>query len=138
MLSRLFNGTRTTPNWTAESDQAVAQFGIRLASARCHAMVTPTHRRAYLYDNGQTMKDEHSSITAFNGLATTANWTAESDQQMHTSAIMWQVQEMSWRDSVSHRRAPLYDNGQTDEGRAFVYYGSAVLLQRLPVGQPRA
>ena len=80
------------------------------------------------YDNGQT--DEGRAFVyhgSASGLSTTANWTAESDQASayfgYSVATAGDVNGDGYADVIVG--APNYDNGQTDEGRAFVYHGSA-------------
>ncbi len=83
----------------------------------------------YGYDNGQTNEGRafvyHGSAT---GLSTTAPaWTAESNQvsaQLGGSvATAGDVNGDGYADVIVG--ADSYDNGQTDEGAAFVYHGSA-------------
>jgi MYXO-CTERM domain-containing protein len=116
--------------WTAESDQATASFGTSVASAG------DVNADGYgdvivgapSFDNGQT--DEGRAFVYFgsaSGLSTTAVWTAESDQataSFGTSvASAGDVNADGYGDVIVG--APSFDNGQTDEGRAFVYFGSA-------------
>ncbi|MBP7514092.1 MAG: FG-GAP repeat protein [Flavobacteriales bacterium] len=126
-------GLNTTPNWTAESNQTNALFGGSVASAgdvngdgfsdvivgaRWYDGVQSDEGRAYVY---------HGSAT---GLSTTANWTAESDQNnasFSTSvACAGDVNGDGYSDVIVG--APGFDNGQTDEGRAFVFHGSVTGL----------
>jgi hypothetical protein len=73
----------TTPDWTAESDQAAAQFGVGVSNAGDvngdgygDVIVGANY-----YDNGETNEGRafvyHGSAS---GLSTTPDWTAESDQ----------------------------------------------------------
>ncbi len=79
------------------------------------------------YTNGQSGEGRafvyHGSAS---GLSATANWTAESDQ-----ASAWFGQSVSTAGDVNGDGysdiiigALYYNNGQTNEGRAFVYYGN--------------
>ena len=76
-------GLGSTPDWTAESDQAGAEFGFDASTAGDvngdgYADVIIG---ALLYDNGQT--DEGRAflyLGSASGLASTPSWTAESDQ----------------------------------------------------------
>ena len=96
---------------------------------------------APIYDNGQT--DEGTAFVYYgsaSGLSTTANWTAESDQASawfgYSVATAGDVNGDGYADVIVG--APIYDNGQADEGRAFVYHGSASGLVPLPAGLQRA
>ncbi len=126
-------GLSTTANWTAESDQASAQFSYSVGTAGdvngdgfSDALVGSPY-----YDNGQTDEGRafvyHGSAA---GLSTAANWTAESDQDGATFG--WSVGTTGDVNGDGYAEvivgAPAYDNGQTDEGRAFVYHGSAAGL----------
>jgi hypothetical protein len=124
------SGLSATAAWAAESDQANAQFGTSVASAG------DVNGDGYgdvivgapSFDNGQT--DEGRAFVYFgsaSGLSTTAVWTADSDQataSFGTSvASAGDVNGDGYGDVIVG--APFFDNGQTDEGRAFVYFGSA-------------
>jgi hypothetical protein len=130
-------GLSTSANWTAESNQAFANFGFSVSSAGdvngdgfsdvivgAPEFDSPeaNEGRAFVY---------HGSAT---GLSTSANWTAESNQG--NARFGWSV---SWAGDVNGDGfsdvivgAYLFDNGQTDEGRAFVYHGSASGLSTTP------
>jgi uncharacterized repeat protein (TIGR01451 family) len=123
-------GLAATAVWMAESDQAYAWFGYSVAPAGDvngdgYADVIVG---AYQYDNGQT--DEGRAFVYFGsaaGLATTAAWTAESDQAGanfgYSVATAGDVNGDGYADVIVG--SYFYDNGQTDEGRAYVYLGSA-------------
>ncbi len=124
------SGLATLPAWIVESDQASARFGWSVGTAGDvngdgYADVIVGAPR---YDNGQT--DEGRAFVylgSAGGLSTTADWTKESDQgsaQYATSVgTAGDVNGDGFSDVIVG--APLFDNGQTDEGRAFVYLGSA-------------
>src|SRR5207249_975703 len=83
---------------------------------------------ALVYDNGET--DEGRAFVyhgSASGLATSPAWTAESNQAGaffgDSVATAGDVNGDGYSDVIIG--AELYDNGETDEGRAFVYYGSA-------------
>jgi hypothetical protein len=77
------SGLSTTPNWTAESNQANAEFGFSVASAGDvnGDGFSDVIVGAWLFDNGET--DEGRAFVyhgSASGLSTTPNWTAESNQ----------------------------------------------------------
>ncbi|MGQ0721979.1 MAG: FG-GAP-like repeat-containing protein [Candidatus Eiseniibacteriota bacterium] len=129
-------GLSTTPAWSAEGDQAGARFGSSVAGAGdvngdgfADVIVG-----AYLYDNGQT--DEGRAflyLGSAGGLSTTPAWTAESDQAAAEFGVVAGAGDVNgdgFADVIVGSR--LYDNGQTSEGRAWVYHGSAAGLSVAP------
>jgi FG-GAP repeat. len=130
-------GLSTTPSWTAESNQAGAQFGNSVASAGdvngdgfSDVIVGAPEFDSPEANEGRVFV-YHGSAT---GLSTSANWTAESNQagaQFGNSvASAGDVNGDGFSDVIVG--AYLFDNGQTDEGRAFVYHGSASGLSTTP------
>ncbi len=121
-------GPSTTANWTAESDQADANFG------NCVSTAGDVNGDGYSdvivgapwYDNGQT--DEGRAYVyhgASTGLNTIADWTAESDQADrfgYSVSTAGDVNGDGYSDVIVG--ASGYDNGEADEGRAYVYHGS--------------
>jgi hypothetical protein len=127
------SGLSTTPAWTAESNQSEAQFGSGVSTAgdvngdgfsdvivgaEQYDNVPADEGRAYVY---------HGSAS---GLAATAAWTAESNQSgsafgAEVSAA-GDVNGDGFSDVIVGAR--FFDSGQTDEGRAYVYHGSATGL----------
>jgi hypothetical protein len=131
------SGLSTTPNWTAESNQAGAEFGFSVASAGDvnGDGYSDVIVGAYQFDNGET--DEGRAFVyhgSASGLSTTPNWTAESNQANaqfgNSVASAGDVNGDGYSDVIVG--APLFDNGQTDEGAAFVYHGSASGLSTTP------
>ena len=120
----------TVPNWTAESNQTGAEFGTSVASAGdvngdgfSDVIVGANTFDAGELDEGRAFV-YHGSAT---GLSTTANWTAESNQPNaqfgFSVASAGDVNGDGFSDVIVGVR--LFDNGETDEGRAYVYHGSA-------------
>ena len=131
-------GLSTTANWTVEGDQAEARFGSSVSTAGDvngdgYADVIVG---AFGYDNGQSNEGAafvyHGSPT---GLSAGPAWTAESDQADvyfgYSVSTAGDVNGDGCADVVVG--APFYDNGQADEGRAYVYHGSATGLGADPV-----
>ncbi len=127
-------GLSATPDWTAESDQAGALFGVSVGTAGDvnGDGYSDVIVGAYQYDNGESNEGRafvyHGSSA---GLTTgSANWTAESNQAGarfgYSVGTAGDVNGDGYSDVIVG--AYQYDNGQTDEGRAFVYHGSATGL----------
>ena len=127
----------TSPHWTAESNQANAGFGARVSSAGdvngdgyadvvvgapFFTTVQGYDGRAYLYLGGPS------------GLSTTASWTVEGDDRAAFLGIsvagIGDVNADGFADVAIG--ADLASNGQLNEGRVFVYYGSPSGLPATP------
>ena len=130
-------GLGTTAAWTAEGDQAGARFGNDVGSAG------DVNGDGYgdlvvgssLYDGGST--DEGRAflyLGSATGLATTSAWTAESDQASAqfgtTVASAGDVNRDGYGDVLVG--AVDYDNPSVDEGRVWLYLGSASGLSAAP------
>ncbi|HWN82870.1 MAG TPA: FG-GAP-like repeat-containing protein, partial [Candidatus Udaeobacter sp.] len=126
-------GLANTPAWTAEGNQANAYFGVSVATAGdvngdgfADVIVG-----ADVYSNGQSGEGRafvyHGSGA---GLAATPAWTAESNQVDgdfgYSVASAGDVNGDGYADVIVGAGA--YSNGQTAEGRAYVYHGSAAGL----------
>ena len=131
------SGLKPYPNWTAESDQAYAWFGESVGTAgdvNGDGFADVIVGAPY-YDNGQTKEGRafvfHGSAS---GLSPTPNWTAESDQAYawfgYSVGTAGDVNGDGFADVIIG--ASLYSNSQQDEGRAFVYHGSASGLSPTP------
>jgi len=123
--------------WTAEPNQAGAWFGASVASAGDvnGDGLSDVLVGAPSYDNGQT--DEGRIYVYYatdEGLPATPSWTAESNQgnSRFGSAAAWagDVNGDGYSDVIVG--AQWYDNGQVNEGRVFVYVGSAAGLSATP------
>ncbi|HEX6430029.1 MAG TPA: FG-GAP-like repeat-containing protein, partial [Niastella sp.] len=123
-------GISITAAAMAESNRANTNFGYSIASAGDvnGDGYSDVIVGAYLYDNGENNEGAafiyHGSAT---GISTTAAAVIEGNQvgaQMGISvAGAGDINGDGYSDVIVG--ANLYDNGQTDEGAAFVYYGSA-------------
>jgi hypothetical protein len=124
------NGTPNNANWMSEGDQAGAYFGYSVSTAGDvngdgYADMIIGARE---YDSGLTDEGKafvyHGSTT---GLSLIPNWTTESNQAGAwlgaAASTAGDVNGDGYADVIIG--APLYDNGQIDEGRAYLYYGSA-------------
>src|SRR5206468_1844262 len=117
------SGLATSPAWTAESNQANAQFGSAVATAGDvngdgYADVIVG---ASLFDNGETYEGRaFVYLGSASGLVTSPVWTAESDQAGalfgSSVATAGDVNGDGFSDVIVG--ASSYDNGQTNEGRA--------------------
>jgi hypothetical protein len=119
----------TSAAWTAESNQAIAQFGASVATAGDvnGDGFSDVIVGAPYYDNGQT--DEGGAFVylgSASGLSAAAGWVAEGDQAAAhfglSVSTAGDVNGDGYGDVIVG--ANLYDNGQVNEGRAFVYHGS--------------
>ena len=124
------SGLSSTVNWSAEGRQNSAYFGFSVSSAgdvNGDGFADVIVGAPY-FDDGQTDEGRsfvfHGSAT---GLSVTHNWSAQSDQAGALFSISvstaGDVNGDGYSDVIVG--SSYYDNGQTDEGRAFVYYGSA-------------
>lgn len=129
------SGLSTTADWTAESGQEYAYFGDSVSTAGdvngdgyCDVIVG-----AYSYTNDQTDEGAafvwHGSTSGLgdNGTPANADWTAEGNQNFssygESVSTAGDVNGDGYSDVIIG--ASSYDNGQNEEGRTFVYHGSA-------------
>ncbi|MFN8179615.1 MAG: FG-GAP-like repeat-containing protein [bacterium] len=124
------SGLVASPAWTAEGDQASAYFGRSVGAAGDvnGDGYSDVIVGAYGYDNGQTDEGRaYVYLGSASGLAASPSWTAESNQDSAYFGISvgtaGDVNGDGYADVIVGARG--YDNGQTDEGRAYVYLGSA-------------
>jgi hypothetical protein len=125
-------GLSTAADWTAEGDQFGANFGISVGTAGdadgdgySDVIVGADH-----YDGGQAGGRAFVYQGSSAGLSTTADWTADGDQAGAFFGVAvgaaGDVNADGFSDVIVG--ANLYDDEETDEGRAFVYHGSAAGL----------
>jgi hypothetical protein len=119
----------TSPSWTAESNQAEASFGNSVGTAGDvnNDGYDDVIVGAHYYDNGHTNEGRaYLYLGSASGLSNTASWTAESNQASaqlgHSVGTAGDVNNDGYDDVIVG--ANLYDNGQTNEGRAYLYLGS--------------
>jgi hypothetical protein len=127
----------TSPAWTADGGQPGASFGTSVATAGDvnGDGYSDVIVGAYVFDNGQANEGRafvyHGSAS---GLAAVPAWTAEGDQEGAafgvSVATAGDVNGDGFSDVIAGAHG--YDNGQLDEGRAFVYHGSAAGLASAP------
>jgi hypothetical protein len=128
------SGLSATADWTAESNQVDAKFGhfAGMAGDVNGDGYSDIIVGATSYDNGESDEGRafvyHGSTA---GLNSTAAWTAESDQA--AAFFGWSVGTAGDVNGDGYSDiivgAVSYDNGESDEGRAFVYHGSAKLAE---------
>ncbi|MDY7078932.1 MAG: integrin alpha, partial [Chloroflexota bacterium] len=124
------DGLSATPDWTAESKQASAYFGYSVSTAGDvnddgYADVIVG---AYGYEDGQANEGRAYVYTGtVDGLGATPDWTADGDQVSayfgYAVSTAGDVNDDGYDDVIVG--APGYDDGQTNEGRATVYFGSS-------------
>ncbi len=119
----------TAPSWARESNQAFAFFGCSVASAGDvnGDGFSDVLIGAYGFDNGESGEGRafvyHGSAS---GLSSVPNWSAEVNQA--DAHFGWSVSSAGdvngdgFSDVIIG--AYKYDNGETDEGRVYVYHGS--------------
>ncbi len=132
-------GLSATANWITESNQAGAHFGHDVGTAGDvnGDGFADLAIGAIDYDHGQTNEGRGRAFVYYGspaGLSITADWTAEGDQDQarfsYPVRTAGDVNGDGYADLAVG--APYYDNGQIDEGRAFVYFGSANGLNMTP------
>ena len=132
------NGTPANADWMAESNQASANLGKSIASAGDvnNDDYDDVIVGASSYDNGQSNEGRvfvwYGSATGLgdNGTPANADWMAESNQASanlgYSVASAGDVNNDDYDDVIVG--ASSYDNGQSNEGAVFVWYGSATGL----------
>jgi hypothetical protein len=125
------SGLSTTPDWTAEADQAEAWFGRRLGGGGDVngdgyddvVVAAPNYDNSGQIDAGRT----YAYYGSPGGLNARPNWSAKQNQ-----ARAWFGRSVNSAGDVNGDGyadvvigAPLYDGGEADEGKAWVFFGSA-------------
>lgn len=137
----VFHGTAlppaTTALWSIESDQANAQLGYCVSRAGDvngdgFADVIIGARQ---FSNGQNYEGRATvHLGSATGPAAAPSWSMEGNQADanfgHVVASAGDVNGDGYGDVIIG--APYYDNGQVDEGRAYVYMGSPTGLAAVP------
>ncbi|MGQ9919430.1 MAG: PASTA domain-containing protein, partial [Bryobacteraceae bacterium] len=131
------SGLSAVPDWTAESDQASALFGAAVASAGDvnGDGYSDVIVGAYNCDSGQSDEGRayvfHGSPS---GLSAVPDWTAEGNQD--SAQFGWSVASAGDVNGDGYGDvligAPYYDNGESNEGRAYLYLGSPAGLSLNP------
>jgi len=126
-------GLSASPNWTAESDQAAAWFGYCVSTAGDvnGDGYSDVIVGAYGFDNGQSNEGRAYVFQGSNtGLSITPNWITEIDQTNsqfgYSVSTLGDVNGDGFSDIIVGANS--YDNGEVDEGKAFVYHGSSLGL----------
>ena len=131
------SGLSPSPSWTAEGNQETAYFGCSVSTAGDvnGDGYSDVIVGAHYYDNGET--NEGAAFLYLgcpSGLSASPSWTAEGDQANayfgFSVATAGDVNGDGYGDIIVG--AYFYDNGETDEGRAFVYLGSPSGLSTSP------
>jgi hypothetical protein len=131
------NGPSQTPSWTAQSDQAHAEFGVSVAGAGDvnGDGYDDVLIGAHFYDSGQS--NEGAAFLYYggpNGLAATPAWVGEGNQLFAFYGISvagaGDVNGDGYDDIIVG--AHYYDAGELNEGAAFVYHGSPTGLPSIP------
>ena len=119
----------TSPSWMAEGNQGEAYFGFSVGTAGDvnGDGYSDVIVGAVWYDNGES--DEGKAYVYYGsalGLSPTANWTEEGNQASAefgcSVGTAGDVNSDGFSDVIVGARS--YNNGESKEGRAFVYYGS--------------
>lgn len=130
------SGLTANPVWTAEGNQANAGFGNSVSTGDVNGDgISDIIVGAYKYDNGQTDEGAvflyHGSLS---GLPLTHNIMLESDQASaqfgYSVSTAGDVNADSFFDIIVG--ANLYDNVESNEGRAYIYNGSASGVSATP------
>lgn len=130
------SGLSNTPAWTAESNKAIAEFGtsVRSAGDVNGDGFSDVIIGSSTYDINGYQGRVFVYYGSASGISTIPSWTADSDQagaQFGQSvSTAGDVNGDGYDDVIVGSFA--YDNGQNNEGRAYLYYGSTSGLSTFP------
>ena len=124
------SGLSPTHAWAVESDQASSSFGSAISSAGDVNAdgYDDVIVGAYNYSNGHSLEGRaYLYLGSASGLSVTAAWTAEANQL--SASFGWSVSSAGDVDADGYDDVLVgafsYSNGEGDEGRAYLYLGSA-------------
>ncbi|MEW5987057.1 MAG: integrin alpha [Chloroflexota bacterium] len=130
------NGLAQTPGWTAESDQLGAHFGLSVGTAGdvngdgySDVIVGAPYG-----GGGMSPGQAYVYYGSASGLSSAANWMVTGDQD--GANFGWAVGTAGDVNGDNYDDVIVssldYDNGQSHEGRVFVYHGAAAGLSTNP------
>jgi hypothetical protein len=132
------SGPSATPSWTAEGNQASGYFGSSVSSAGDvnNDGYDDVLVAALFHSNGENMEGKvFLYLGSSTGLSTSPSWTAEGNQAYanfgRSVSSAGDVNNDGYDDVIIG--AYYYDNGESNEGRAFLYLGSASGLSTTPI-----
>jgi hypothetical protein len=127
------SGLSSSPDWAAEADEVLAAFGHSVATAGDvnGDGFSDVIVGAKWADGGETNEGRaYVYLGSPGGISTSAEWILESDQADaqfgFAVGTAGDVNGDGYSDVIVG--ALFFDNGETDEGRAFVYHGAADVL----------
>ncbi len=130
-------GNPSNADWSVEENQQSAEFGSCVTLAGdvngdgfSDIIAGASYFDVNLQNQGKVFLYTGSSA----GLSSSANWTGESNQ--NNSSYGWSISSAGDVNGDSYSDiivgAYLFDNGQNDEGKVFLYYGSDAGLSSTP------
>ncbi|GAG07783.1 unnamed protein product, partial [marine sediment metagenome] len=130
------SGLSSSPNWTAESDQEGAYFGISVGTAGYvnDDVYADVIVGAYAFDGKEEVEVNEGQVFVYHGsssgLSSSADWTADSNQANAyfggSVGTAGDVNGDGYDEVIVG--AHLFNTRRGDEGRAYVYHGNATGL----------